>query len=88
MSCLIVAGGWFDPAPNHIATLSDDETEAEDYDRKEVSYVEVITDTLGTQKLPNLPEANSSSSMVMHNGTILLCGGRDENMKKCLQFFH
>merc|ERR1712018_615750 len=85
MSCLIVAGGWFDPAPD-VEPLNDDMHE--DYDRKMVSYVDVLTDILGTQKLPNLPEANYSSSMVIHNGTILLCGGRDKNLKKCLQLDH
>ena len=51
------------------------------------SSVEVLTGDLGTKQLPNLPEEISGSSMVLHNGTILLCGGRN-NRQKCLQLDH
>ena len=46
--------------------------------------VEVLTGDLGTKRLPNLPRKIDESSMVVHNGTILLCGGR-ENRQTCLQ---
>ena len=51
------------------------------------SAVEVITGVLGPHKLPNLPEGIDSPSMVLHNGTILLCGGQNYtgNERKCLQ---
>ena len=37
------------------------------------SSVEVLTGDFGTKQLSNLPERISQSSMVLHNGTILLC---------------
>ena len=49
--------------------------------------VEVLAGDLGTKKLPNLPEDICSSSMVEHNGKILLCGGQN-NLKNCLQLHH
>ena len=49
-----------------------------------MSSVEVFTGDLGTKQLPNLPEEIYDSSMVLHNGTILLCGGIN-NEEKCLQ---
>ena len=57
----------------------------------DVLEVEVLMGELGTKKLPNLPMQINGSSMVLHNRTILLCGGSDShclelnNMKKCLQ---
>jgi len=52
------------------------------------SSVEVLTGDLGTKQLPNLPEKISAgSSMVLHNGNILLCGGF-YNEQKCLQLDH
>merc|ERR1711963_60853 len=51
------------------------------------SSVEVLTGDLGTKQLPNLPRRIESSSMVLHNETILLCGGY-ENGQKCLQLDH
>ena len=51
------------------------------------SSVEVLTGDLGTKQLPNLPEEIYDSSMVLHNGTILLCGGIN-NEQKCLQLDH
>merc|ERR1711963_321733 len=38
------------------------------------SSVEVLTGDLGTKQLPNLPKEIHGSSMVLHNGTILMCG--------------
>ena len=51
------------------------------------SSVEVLTGDLGTKRLPNLPEEIDESSMVVHNGTILLCGG-ENNEQECLQLDH
>ena len=48
------------------------------------STVEVLTKDLGTIRLPNLPKGIDASSMVLHNGTILLCGGTNNEIK-CLQ---
>ena len=54
----------------------------------EVSDVEVLIGGHETTKqLPNLPEDIDASSMVLHNGNILLCGGWD-NMKECLVLKH
>ena len=78
ISCIIVAGGNEGPS------------------------VEVLTDNRRTKELPNLPKHvkgnqdtfsknakvdYSRSSLVLHDGTILLCGGRN-NMKNCLQLDH
>jgi len=49
--------------------------------------VEVITGDLGTKQLPNLPDDIEGSSMVLHNGTMLFCGGF-YNFQKCLQLDH
>ena len=38
-------------------------------------------------QLPNLPQEICGSSMVVHNGTVLFCGGR-HNEQKCLQMNH
>ena len=40
------------------------------------STFEVLTGQLGTKKLPNLPNRIIGPSLVIHKGTILLCGGR------------
>ena len=48
------------------------------------SVVDFLIGDLRMKKLPTLPQNIYSSSMVAHNGTILLCGGRN-NDKKCLQ---
>jgi len=48
----------------------------------------LLTGVLGTKQLPNLPEDITESSMVLHNGTILLCGGSEKNLTKCLQLDH
>ena len=52
-----------------------------------MSSVEVLTGELGTKQLQNLPKEISGSLMVMHNGTVLLCGG-EYNYNKCLQLDH
>ena len=58
----------------------------------EGAIVEVLTGEFGTKKLPNLPSIIISSTMVMHNETILICGGSYFNSrmsnttkKECLQ---
>ena len=48
------------------------------------SNVDFLAGDLGMKQLPNLPYKISGSSMVVHDGTILLCGGLG-NSKKCLQ---
>ena len=48
------------------------------------STVEVFNGDFVTKNLPYLPARILASSMVMHNGTILLSGGF-ENDQKCLQ---
>jgi len=53
--------------------------------------VEVLTGDLETKQLPILPRENYGSSMVLQNGTILLCGRvcRGWNSEqKCLQLDH
>ena len=47
------------------------------------SSTEVLGD-LPKLKLPSLPESAHGSSMVLHNGTILFCGGRI-NPRQCFQ---
>ena len=69
--CIIVAGGW--PVQSDI--------------QRKLSDVEVLAKDIGIKQLPNLPAGNIGSSMVLHNGTILLCGGYDEE-QKCLQMEH
>ena len=39
------------------------------------SSVDILPEDLGIKQLPNLPKGIDGSSMVTHNGTILLCGG-------------
>ena len=51
------------------------------------SSVDFFIGDLEIKQLPNLPHRIIGSSMVAHNGTILLCGGRD-NEQKCLQMDH
>ena len=48
------------------------------------SIVNFLSGNLGIKQLPYLPQGISGSSMVAHNGTILLCGGKN-NEKKSLQ---
>ena len=48
------------------------------------SSLDFLAGDLGMKQLPNLPHRIRASSMVAHNGTILLCGGFG-NEKKCLQ---
>ena len=50
--------------------------------------VEVLTCDLGTKHRPDLPKEIDGSSLVLHNGAILLCGGREKNLTKCLQLDH
>ena len=52
-----------------------------------ISSVEILTGDLATKKLPNLPKETSYSSMIFHNGKILICGGWNNELK-CLQFNH
>ena len=49
--------------------------------------MDFLTRDLRIKQLPNLPDRNHGSSMVAHNGTILLCGGIG-NDQKCLQLHH
>ena len=49
------------------------------------SRVDFLAGDLGIKQLPNLPHKTGGLSMVAHNGTILLCGGKN-NEKKCLQW--
>ena len=49
------------------------------------SSLDFLAGDLGMKQLPDLPHRISASSMVAHNGTILLCGGWD-NSDKCFQF--
>ena len=48
------------------------------------SSVDFLIGDLEIKQLPNLPHRIIGSSMVAHNGTILLCGGWG-NSDKCLQ---
>ena len=48
--------------------------------------MDILHEDLGI-KNPNLPRNIPGSSMVSHNGTILLCGGQG-NSNKCLQMDH
>ena len=48
------------------------------------SRVDFLVGDQGMKQLPNLPQNINGSSMVAHDGTILLCGGKN-NVKKCLQ---
>ena len=49
--------------------------------------VEVLTEDFEIKQLSNLPRPIYNSSMVLHNGTILLCGGWN-NEQTCLHFDH
>ena len=49
--------------------------------------VGILTGDFNTKEPPNLPKTIVESSMVIHDGTILLCGGRN-NKKTCLQLRH
>lgn len=50
---------------------------------------EVMIGDLGTKKLPNVPRNIQASSLVLHNGHILLCGGGGQgNDKECLELHH
>ena len=51
---------------------------------KYLSSVEVLSGNLRNNLLPNLPSEIRGSSMVMHNKSILICGGTN-NFTKCLQ---
>ena len=51
------------------------------------SSVDLLTGDLGIISLPNLPQSIPGSSMVVQNGTVLLCGGWS-NTDKCLQMNH
>ena len=54
----------------------------------EGSHVGAITEDLGIIQLPILPiEKIRASSMVLHDGAILLCGGV-RNVRKCLKLDH
>ena len=49
-----------------------------------IKTVEVIFGDLGTKHLTNLPKIIARPSIVLHDGAVLLCGGR-YNQQKCLQ---
>ena len=51
------------------------------------SSVDILLEDLEIKQLPTLSHNIEYSSMVAHNGTILLCGGRG-NLEKCLQLDH
>ena len=51
------------------------------------STFEVLTGDLGKKQLPNLPDGICGSSLVKHNGYILICGGL-RNPKQCLKLDH
>ena len=51
------------------------------------SSVEVLTGDFRTKQLPNLPKEIYNSSRAPHNGTILVCGGQN-NDQKCLKLDH
>ena len=53
----------------------------------ESSVVDYIFRDQGIKQLPNLPLNIKDSSMAAHNGTVLLCGGRN-NEKQSLQWNH
>ena len=48
------------------------------------STVEVSFGDLTTKQLPDMRKVNSYSSMVLHNGEILLCGGQN-NQEQCFR---
>ena len=49
------------------------------------SSVDFWAGDIGIKQLPNLPKEIAGPSIVSHNGTILLCGGLNNNIRKCLQ---
>ena len=51
------------------------------------SSVEVLTGDFRTKQLPNLPKEIYNSSRALHNGTILVYGGQN-NDQKCLELDH
>ena len=53
----------------------------------EVYTVEVFTGDLGTKKFTNLPAEIYASTMFLHDGNFLVCGG-NKNKKKCLILSH
>ena len=50
------------------------------------SNADFLTGDLGIKQVPKLPKEICSSSMVVHNGTIILCGGWG-NSNKCLKLY-
>ena len=52
------------------------------------SDVEILAGNLKINVFPNLPSENENPSMILHNGTILLCGGWRTESQKCLQLDH
>ena len=52
-----------------------------------ISSAEILRGDLPTKKLPNLPKEISYSSMILHNGQILVVGGWNNELK-CLQLNH
>ena len=82
--CIIIAGDFLQ---RHYHSFDDFRP------RRRLSFVEVLTGDLKTRKLkiktiPLLPDNIVLSSMVWHNGTILLCGGWPEEYysQKCFQW--
>ena len=51
------------------------------------SVVDFLAGDLWIKQLPNLPQEIAGPSMVIHNGTIIMCGGWG-NKRKCLQLDH
>ena len=80
MSGIIVAGG-----------IAEGDTIAEGHAGPGYTdHVELLTQELPTKKLPKLPKNINDTSMVLHYGTVLICGGFEggvwiERKKKCLQ---
>ena len=54
---------------------------------RNTTIFEVITGDYGTKYLSTLPKEIYGSSMVMHNGSMLLCGGSN-NRQKCYKLSH
>ena len=54
--------------------------------KKDSTNVEVVKPNFGIKKLPNLPDVTEKSSMVIHDGSILLCGGKKS--QQCLYYDH
>ena len=52
-----------------------------------ISSAEILAGDWATKKLPNLPKEISYSSMILHNGQILVVGGWNNELK-CLQLNH